>query len=125
MDRPSVDDEAQDVRGKRLADAVEALIGTVFLVSGGGPALGLGSSRPLALPSASGIRDDRLVPQGGFSHSWDPDAIFSAVEAASLLSERLGVLPAGGHAVVQSVLSGAASGMQSRCLPLEQELKVS
>jgi len=26
---------------------------------------------------------------------------------------------------VQSVLSGAASGMQSRCLPLEQELKVS
>lgn len=98
----------QDVRGKRLADAMEALVGTVFLLSGGASALGMGNLHGMdKLQNKESKGDDRhrVTP------SWDPKAVFSAIEATSLLVERLGILPEGGYKVLQSVHFGSVAGM--------------
>ena len=90
----------QDVRGKRVADAVEALIGTVFLLSGGAAALGMGSHRAItaanratpveggssaAPPPASS--DDDGTRRGGSSAS--PLAAAPPLPAASPFAQKI------------------------------------
>ena len=83
-----LNEQTQDVRGKRLADSVEALIGATFLLSGGASALGMGKG---VNGAASIIRDDLR---------WDSQTLMEALDRTALLCEALGVLPSGGRDVL-------------------------
>ena len=124
------------MQGKHLADAMEALIGTVFLLSGGASAIGM-ADRLQDLRASGSSEDDSSNNQHnprGIPRSWDPAAVFSAIEAASLVAERIGVLPAGGSAVLRGVHSswkgrGHSQGapapvIQPEYLPGEKDIKV-
>ena len=75
------------MRGKRVADAVEALIGTVFLLSGGAAALSMGSHR--AITAA-----DRATPVEGGSSDAPPLASSSDYDGTRRGGSSASPLPA-------------------------------
>lgn len=94
---------SQAAKGKRVADSMEALLGVTFLSSGGAAALNLGSVTS--------------TPERQQQQQWDPAPFTRGLASTAVLSEAIGVMPAGSSRDLQLLLAPSPQNVRSHTRP--------